>query len=63
MAGDFAHPDFVADHLDWLAALCLTPGENISENKMNVNKREESRQMSLLTGPGLYIVRNKRLWL
>ena len=62
VAGDLAHPDFVADHLDWLAALCLTPGENIIERKINVNKRE-SRQMSSLTGPGLYIVRNKRLWL
>ena len=62
VAGDLAHPDFVTDHLHWLAALCLTPGENISERKINVNKRE-SRQMSSLTGPGLYIVRNKRLWL
>ena len=39
MAGDFAHPDFVADHLDWLAALRLTPGENISEK----NKCEPRR--------------------
>ena len=58
VTGDLAHPDLVADHLHRLAALRFTPGEN-----RHKNTEKKIRQMSVLTGPGLYIVRNKRLWL
>ena len=34
VAGDFAHPDLVADHLHRLAALRLTPGKiKLSKNR------------------------------
>ena len=61
VTGDLAHPDLVADNLHWLAALRFTPAKKQDCQKRRKNAEKNIRQMSAVTGPGLYIVRNKRL--